>query len=116
MQEPSKHVESEIGADKPMTPKSKDELAMSNTSQPEDSSTRRCQYAFPGTYGHECGAPATSILVHKRLESSRQALLGLGVDPAELADGLSRVGRCDKHRGIVEFGDGAFVRTEPLSA
>lgn len=71
---------------------------------------RACQFAYPDTYGHECGAPATHVLVHKRLESTRQALLGMGIVPS--ADGLSRVGRCEQHRNVVEFGDGAFVRNE----
>jgi hypothetical protein len=77
---------------------------------------KRCQFAYPGTYGHECGAPATHTMVHKRLEETRQALLSLGVSAAELADGLSRVGRCEAHRGVVEHGDGAFVRNEQLAA
>jgi hypothetical protein len=55
-------------------------------------------------------------MVHKRLEETRQALLSLGVSAAELADGLSRVGRCEAHRGVVEHGDGAFVRNEQLAA
>ncbi len=69
-----------------------------------------CQYAFPGTYGHECGAPATSVLVTKRTAEVTTALRCMGVKPSE--DGLSRAGRCDKHRAVREPGDGAYVSTE----
>jgi hypothetical protein len=74
--------------------------------------SKRCQYAYPDTYGHECGAPATHVMVHEQLESTRQALLNLGVTPP--VDGLSRVGRCERHRGVVEFGDGAFIRNDEI--
>jgi hypothetical protein len=51
-------------------------------------------------------------MVHEQLESTRQALLNLGVTPP--VDGLSRVGRCERHRGVVEFGDGAFIRNDEI--
>lgn len=71
-----------------------------------------CQFAPAGTYGHECGATATHVLVTVRPESTRQALLCMGVTPS--ADGLCRAGRCERHRGVREFGDGVFVRDESL--
>lgn len=77
-----------------------------------DTKQLRCQHAFAGTYGHECGLPATSVLITKRPEDVRQALLGMGVTPS--ADGLSRAGRCETHRGLRECGEGAFVRTEEV--
>lgn len=70
----------------------------------------KCQYAFPGTYGHECGAAATSVLVTVRPEDVRVALVCMGAHPS--ADGLSRAGRCDTHRDVRESGDGRFVCTE----
>lgn len=73
---------------------------------------RKCQFAYSGTYGHECGAPATHLLVTVRPDSTRQALLCMGAKPS--ADGLSRAGRCEQHRNVREFGDGAFVRNEGL--
>ena len=69
-----------------------------------------CQYAAPGTYGHECGAAATHVRVTVMTESTRTALYCLGV--AAPADGLSRAGRCETHRNRAEFGDGKFVRNE----
>jgi len=72
----------------------------------------KCQFAAPGTYGHECGDPATNVLITTRTESTRQALLGLGVIPSP--DGLSRANRCEAHRNIREFGNGPFVRTEEI--
>ena len=71
---------------------------------------RQCQYAFPGTYGHECGAPATHVIVTIMLAETKTALSCMGVAPP--ADGLSRAGRCETHRNIREFGDGTFVRNE----
>lgn len=73
----------------------------------------KCQYAAPGTYGHECGQPATHVQVTRRTEETRQALLGLGITPS--ADGLSRAGRCERHRNVREWGTGTFVRNEPLT-
>lgn len=72
----------------------------------------KCQYAFPGTYGHECGALATHMLVSVRPESTRIALCCMGLTPS--ADGLSRAGRCETHRNVREYGDGVFVRNEGL--
>lgn len=74
----------------------------------------KCSYAPPGTYGHECGAPATHVRVTLRTESTRQCLFGLGITPS--ADGLSRSGRCEKHRNVREFGTGSFVRNEEVQS
>lgn len=71
-----------------------------------------CQYAAAGSYGHECGAPATHVLVTVMPESTKVALRCLGVTPA--VDGLSRADRCNYHRNVREFGDGQFVRNEAL--
>lgn len=87
---------------------------MANTTTTETKKQTKCRFAFPGTYGHECGAPATHLLVHVMLESTKDALRGLGVVPP--ADGLSHVGRCETHRNVLESGDGVFVRNEPLEA
>lgn len=85
-------------------------LASTQVTASDSVRAARCQYAFPGTCGHECGDPATSVLVTVRPEDVRQALLGLGVIPS--SDGLSRAGRCNKHRDVREYGDGRFVRSE----
>ena len=71
---------------------------------------RKCQYAPPGTYGHECGAPATHLIVTVMHAETKVALQCLGA--AVPADGLSRAGRCEAHRNMREFGDGVFVRNE----
>jgi hypothetical protein len=60
----------------------------------------KCQYAAPGTYGHECGEHATSVLVTVMSESTKMALRCMGaVVPT---DGLSRAGRCEDHRNMRE--------------
>ena len=66
-----------------------------------------CQYAAPGTYGHECGAPATHTLITVMPADVKMALSCMGVKPP--ADGLSRAGRCEVHRGLREPGDGKSV-------
>lgn len=71
-----------------------------------------CQYAAPGTYGHECGRPADSVVVVVMRESTKQALRNMGATVP--ADGLSRARRCPDHRGITEMGDGPALRTESL--
>ncbi len=71
-----------------------------------------CQYAAPGTYGHECGDAATSILVTVMLEDTKMRLRCMGVTVP--ADGLSRAGRCDAHRDVRESGNGSLVRTKEL--
>ncbi len=72
----------------------------------------KCQYAAPGTYGHECGDTATSVLITVMPEDTKTALrcMGATVPP----DGLSRSGRCEVHRNVRESGDGSFVRTETI--
>lgn len=71
-----------------------------------------CQFAAAGTYGHECGKPATHVQVSVMTQSTKNCFAGLGV--AVPADGLSRVGRCEAHRNVREFGSGAFVRNEEV--
>ncbi len=70
----------------------------------------RCQFAYPGTYGHECGDTPTHVIVTVMSQETKTALhcMGATVPP----DGLSRAGRCEKHRNMREHGDGAFVRNE----
>jgi hypothetical protein len=60
----------------------------------------------------QCGAPATHLLISIMPEDVKTALRCMGATPA--ADGLSRAGRCETHRNVREFGDGKFVRNEPL--
>ena len=74
----------------------------------------KCQFAYPGTYGHECGAPATHVLVSVMQGDTKVALLCMGAKVPE--DGLSRAGRCETHRNRQEFGDGRFVRNEEAPA
>ena len=71
-----------------------------------------CSFAPAGTYGHECGEPATSVLVTKRAADVDIALRCLGVTPS--TDGLSRSPRCESHRGIREWNSGPVVRTEQM--
>jgi len=70
----------------------------------------KCQFAYPGTYGHECGSPATHLMVTIMSEDTKTALRCMGTTPSP--DGLSRSGRCELHRGMREFGSGELVRTE----
>lgn len=72
----------------------------------------KCQYAFPGTYSHECGSDATSAIVTVMPEDTKMHLRCMGATIP--ADGLSRAGRCDVHRNAREFGNGSFVRTESM--
>ena len=73
---------------------------------------QRCQYAAPGTYGHECGDLATNVLITQRTIEAAEALRCMGVAPS--ADGLCRSRRCEAHRGMREISDGRAVRTEEL--
>jgi hypothetical protein len=72
----------------------------------------KCQYAALGTYGHECGSPATHVLITVMDSETKAALRCMGATVP--ADGLSRAGRCEAHWNVREFGDGAFVRNELL--
>ncbi len=72
----------------------------------------KCRYAFPGTWGCECGAPATNVLVTEMSQATKTELLCMGGKVPD--DGMSRAGRCDAHRNIRESADGAFVRTERI--
>ena len=76
----------------------------------------KCQYAAAGTFGHECGKPATNVLVTVMREETKDHLRGMGAGADIPADGLSRAGRCDRHRGVREHTNGRFVRTEELNA
>ncbi len=71
---------------------------------------KKCQYAPPGTYGHECDATATHVIVTVMSQDTKTALHCMGAKVP--SDGLSRAGRCETHRNVREFGDGAFVRNE----
>jgi hypothetical protein len=72
----------------------------------------KCQFAYPGTFGHECGDAATHVIVTVMSQETITALLCMGATPSP--DGLSRAGRCETHRNMREFGDGAFVRNEEV--
>ncbi len=49
---------------------------------------RKCSFAFPGTYGHECGQPATSVAVFVSRPSTNSI-------PATMTkSGLFYSGRC----------------------
>ena len=74
----------------------------------------KCQYAAPGTYGHECGSPATNVLITVMPEDTKVRLRCMGATDAIPADGLSRAGRCEVHRNVREFTNGRFVRTEAI--
>lgn len=74
----------------------------------------KCHYAFPGTYGHECGAPATNVLIYKMSADTKMNLqcMGCTVENGRLpADGLSRANRCETHRGVQESGSGSVLQT-----
>ena len=60
----------------------------------------KCQYAAPGTYGHECGSPATHLLITVMDSETKAALRCMGATVS--ADGLSRAGRCEAHRNVRE--------------
>ena len=72
----------------------------------------KCQYAAPGTYGHECGDTATNVLVTFMSEDTKMNLRCMGATIP--ADGLSRAGRCEAHRNVRESGNGRVVRTEAI--
>ena len=59
----------------------------------------RCGFAHPGTYGHECGAPAVEAFVF----------------PSELTrDGQYFTGRCEKCAKIRGGENAGLIRREPL--
>lgn len=73
---------------------------MRNTNQDLHHSLR-CNFAFPGTYGHECGAPAT-------LTASRVS--------TETANGVywtRRCAVCATHNGGENTGYGQFIPFNP---
>jgi hypothetical protein len=59
----------------------------------------RCSFAYPGTYGHECGAPATQVFVFKA-ENTR--------------DGLFFTGRCEQCAKIPDGENSGVIRKEPF--
>jgi len=59
----------------------------------------RCSFAYPGTYGHECGAPATQIFVFQT-DKTR--------------DRLFFTGRCDDCAKITNGENLGVIRKEPL--
>ena len=59
----------------------------------------RCGFAYPGTYGHECGAPAAEVFVFKADNTH---------------DGLFFTGRCAKCATIKGGENSGLVRREPL--
>lgn len=71
----------------------------------------KCRYAAPGTYGHECGAPAETVMTMRMSEETKMHLRCVGAKIPE--DGLSRAERCKAHKGVREFGDDV-VREEKL--
>ena len=59
----------------------------------------RCGFAYPGTYGHECGAPAVEVFVfHSELTR----------------DGQFFTGRCEECAKIRGGENSGLVRREPL--
>lgn len=59
-----------------------------------------CSFAYPGTYGHECGAPSTTVAV--KLSDST-------------AGGLFFSGRCESCRTARGQDNDGIVRFEPVS-
>ena len=59
----------------------------------------RCGFAYPGTYGHECGAPATQVFVFKS-ERTR--------------DGLYFGPRCEECAKIQGGENAGVIRKEPF--
>lgn len=59
----------------------------------------RCGFAYPGTYGHECGAPATLVFVFKS-QTTR--------------DGLFFTGRCAECARIPDGENSGVIRKEPF--
>lgn len=61
--------------------------------------TERCNFAYPGTYGHECGKPATLVAI-KRTTTTR--------------DGLFYARRCPDCATIKGGENKGVLRVEPL--
>ena len=62
--------------------------------------TRRCSFAFPGTYGHECGDTATVVAVFPSERTKSGFYFG---------------GRCDRHAHVKSRDNDDVIRIEPES-
>lgn len=62
---------------------------------------RKCSFACPGTFGHECGAPAVTVAVFANQSVN-----------ARTKDGLFFTGRCAKCLGIRGGENKGLLRTE----
>ena len=60
----------------------------------------RCTFAWPGTYGHECGKPAVAVAVEHGCE--------------QWENGIYYAGRC-KECAAIKGGENAGRRIEPLA-
>ena len=60
----------------------------------------KCSFAFPGTYGHECGRPATHVAVKKSNDT---------------VSGLFFAGRCAECLAIKGGENSDNIRVEPLN-
>ena len=72
----------------------------------KDIPVERCTFAWSGTYGHECGAPAVKVAVETGVAKHE----GLGT---EWVDGIYYAGRCEKCAAI-KGGENAGRTIEPL--
>ncbi len=59
----------------------------------------RCTFAFPGTYGHECGAPAKWVAVKASTSTKSGVYYGR---------------RCEACRQVTTGDNAAVLRFEPL--
>lgn len=67
----------------------------------------RCTFAFSGTYGHECGAPAVKVAVETGVAKND----GLN---SEWVDGIFYAGRCEQCAAI-KGGENAGRTIEALN-
>ena len=74
----------------------------------------KCSFSYPGTFGHECGRPASYVRITVMPKGAKEALQCMGASVPE--DGLFRSFRCSDHKGLSEFGDGDFVALIPVNA
>lgn len=73
---------------------------MSNTTPKQFPMNPRCGFAYPGTYGHECGKPAAVVFVFKSDNTH---------------DGLFFTGRCEECARITGGENAGVIRKEPLA-
>lgn len=64
----------------------------------KETTVRKCSFAWPGTYGHECGAPSVVVVVKAAQNTS---------------DGLFYTGRCADCLKIKGGENTDILRTEP---